>query len=369
MIPGPVEVDSEVLATMAKPMVAHYGTEWTAFYEETLDLLLSIFRTKGHVVLLVGSGSAALDAAFNSICYPGEQILVLRNGFFGERLEEIARAYTPHVHAMEFPLSQPVELEAVREALSKRSFRAVAVVHCETSTGLLNPICELAKLSHEHGAIILLDAISSLAIEPIDMDTWEIDVCISASQKGLEAPPGLSIVAVRSEVWETIERGRSCGWYLNLGVWKDYENRWGDWHPHPVTHAVSNVHALRVALERILEEGLEQRFLRHRAVTARLRAGLRELGFRLFVPEEVAAHGVTAVEAPEGNAKELRAYVREHRNLLLAGSVGGHDDLLFRIGHMGPGATPEAVDAVLLALREAITSTRRKERTDYGKGA
>ncbi|MBC7098407.1 alanine--glyoxylate aminotransferase family protein, partial [Candidatus Bipolaricaulota bacterium] len=146
MIPGPIEVAPEVLAEMAKPLVAHYGEEWTAFYKETIDLLQKVFRTGGDVFLLVGSGSAGLDAALGSAVAPDGKVLIPQNGFFGERLEEIARTYTPNVTTLKFPLGQAYDLDQVEKALRKGEFDVLAAVYCETSTGVLNPVRELAEL-------------------------------------------------------------------------------------------------------------------------------------------------------------------------------------------------------------------------------
>ena len=356
MIPGPIEMAPEVLAAMAEPLVAHYGKEWTAFYKETIGLLRKVFQTEGDVFLLVGSGSAGLDAALGSTIFPDGKVLIPQNGFFGERLAEIALTYTPNVKKLRFPIGQPIELEPVETALQKELFEVVAAVHCETSTGVLNPIRELSKLCQHYGALFIVDAISSLAIEPLEMDAWGIDICVSASQKGLESPPGLGVVAVSKTGWKRIKQTKTPGWYLNLKVWKEYEKKWEDWHPHPVTHAVNNVRALRVGVERILDEGLEKRFQRHSEITEHLRQGLRELGFELYVPDEVAAHGVTSVVGPEGKVEELLAYMRQQHKLLLAGSLGELKGKVFRIGHMGPGATSEAVETVLSALDKALST-------------
>jgi len=358
MIPGPIEVAPEVLAEMAEPLVAHYGEEWTAFYKETIGLLRKVFQTEGDVFLLVGSGSAGLDAALGSTVAPDGKVLIPQNGFFGERLEEITRTYTPNVTTLKFPLGEAYALEQVEKALREKKFDVVAAVHCETSTGVLNPVRELAELCRRYGVLLIVDAISSLAIEPLEMDAWGIGICVSASQKGLESPPGLALVAVAPGAWEVIDRSSRPGWYLNLKVWREYTEKWGDWHPHPVTHAVNNVRALRVGVERILEEGLEARFRRHREVAEYLRGGLRDLGLELFVPDEIASHGVTSVVAPAGKAGELRAYLREQHGILLAGSLGELRGKVFRIGHMGPTATQETTDNILHALSSALMEVR-----------
>jgi aspartate aminotransferase-like enzyme len=354
MIPGPVEVSSEVLEEMKRPLVAHYGGEWTAFYNETLGLLRQVFGTRGEIVLFPGSGSAGLDATFGSTLFPDGKVLIVQNGFFGERLEEIARTYTPNVRMGRFPLGRPVDLARIEEELRQGAFDLVAAVHCETSTGMLNPIKEIGKLCKRYDTLFMVDAVSSLAIEPFFMEEWGIDICVSASQKGLESPPGLAVVAIGERGWKRIEQVRSPGWYLNLKVWREYGEKWGDWHPHPITHAVNNVRALQVGLERILSEGLKRRFARHRSVTERLRQELREIHLKPYIPDEIASHGVTAVLGPEGHIDELLIHLRNRHGLLLAGSLGPTKGKLFRIGHMGPGATDEAVETVISALKAEL---------------
>ena len=354
MIPGPIELDPEVLSAMSEPLVAHYGKEWTAFYKETIELLQKVFQTEGDIFLLPGSGSAGLDAALGSTLFPNGRVLILQNGFFGERLEEIARSYTPNVYTIKTPVGQSIDLSAVERTLRDENFDAVACVHCETSTGVLNPIQELAELCRSRGVLFMVDAVSSLAVEPLEMDAWGIDICVSASQKGLEAPPGLGVIAVGERAWDRINRGKSPGWYLNLKVWKEYVEKWGDWHPHPVTQPVNNIKALRVGVERILKEGLDKRFERHRKIAQELRQGLREIGFTPYVPDEIASNGVTSVLGPEGKVDELLAYVRDQERILLAGSLGALKGKVFRIGHMGANANTEPIKEVLSALGKAL---------------
>jgi len=354
MIPGPIEVAPEVLSAMGEPLVAHYGAEWTSFYNETVELARKIFHTDGDVFLVPGSGSAGLDMALGSTVAPAGRVLIPQNGFFGERLEEMARTYTPHIRTVKSPLGKPIDLGRVEEELRREKFDVVAIVHCETSTGSINPIRELAEICRCHGALLIVDAISSLGIEPLKMDVWGVGICVSASQKGLETPPGLALVAVGKEAWSRIEAVEGPGWYLSLKVWREYQEKWGDWHPHPIIQPVNNVRALRVGMERIIREGLEARFRRHREVAERLRRGLRELGLEPLVADDVASHGVTAAWGPEGNVDELLAGLRERHGILIAGGLGELKGKIFRIGHMGPGASDEAVDTVLSAIESVM---------------
>lgn len=355
MIPGPVDVTPEVRAAMAEPMIAHYGAEWTSFYWRTVKFLRCILSTTGDIFLIPGSGSAGLEAGLCSLLGSSGRVLIPINGFFGERLAEIARTYSRHVEVISCPLGQAVDPTGVATHLERKRYDAVAMVHCETSTGVLNPVRQLGPLCRERGVLFVVDAISSLGIERLLMDEWNIDVCVAASQKGLETPPGLALVAVGQQAWKRIEKADSPGWYLNLKVWREYTKRWGDWHPHPVTQAVSQIRSLHLSLERILQEGIEHRVRRHERITALLREGLRGIGLQPLAPDNIASHGVTAVNAPGSiSVPQLIESVRQNHGILLAGALGPLRDKAFRIGHMGPAATQTAVVDVLAALETCL---------------
>lgn len=354
MIPGPVPVEERVLREMAAAVVPHYGDKWGRFYRETIGLLREIHRTRGKIFLLVGPGSAGLDAALGTTLAVCRRLLVLKNGFFGDRLEEIARTHSDAVDSLSFPWGTPVLADAVDDELAEVPADAVVVAHCETSTGVLNPIEELAEICRKRGALFLVDSISSLGIEPFRMDDWGVDVCVSASQKGLGAPPGLATVAVSEHGWERLASGKPRGWYLNLTVWDRYEREWGDWHPHPVTHAVNNVRALHIGMRAVLEEGIDRRWARHRRVAEQVREGLKRLGLPPTVEGEFFSHGVTAAHASTVDPSRLLEALRKECGIVLAGGLGDWKGKVIRIGHMGMGATEEAVRRVLEAIENAI---------------
>jgi alanine-glyoxylate transaminase / serine-glyoxylate transaminase / serine-pyruvate transaminase len=358
MIPGPIEVAPDVLLAMGEPLIAHYGTEWTNYYKQTLELAKRIFHTNGDVFLVPGSGSAGLDMALASTLSSDTHVLIPSNGFFGERLQEIALTHSSHVHVLESALGQPIDVTRIEETIDNLPVAVVAMVQCETSTGVINPVRRIAKLCHQKGVLMIVDAIASLGIEPLEMDAWNIDLCVSASQKGLESPPGLALVAVGEDGWRRIHENKPTGWYLNLAVWKDYATKWDDWHPHPITQAVNNIRALHRSMTRILDEGLSNRFERHRNMAGYLRNGLKCLGLQLFVQDNIASHGVTAVVGPHGRVQELLIRVREEHGILLAGSLGTLKGKIFRIGTMGPGACEETIDILLSALSEVISSMK-----------
>lgn len=359
MIPGPVDVDPEVLQPMSEPVEPHYGPEWTEYYNATVDLLKKIFRTKGDVFIIPGTGSAAVESCVSTAVGGGGSLLIPNNGFFGDRLEAIARSHTDKVEVLRQPVGEPIDLDEVERSLSTGRFEMLAVTHCETSIGILNPIKEIGTLCRRFGVRFMVDAVSSMGVDRLEMDDWGIDLCATASQKGLETPPGLGVAAVGPNTWDFLNRRNSPGWYLNLKLWRRYAEDWGDWHPFPITMAVNNVKSLRAGIERILKEGLEAREERHRNVCLHLRRSLERIGFELCIPDAHASSGVTAVKShPAASATELLQLVKNNDRILLAGSLGALKGKIFRIGHMGPSADLEAVDLVVSALHRALEACR-----------
>src|SRR5262249_39377240 len=255
MIPGPIEVEDEVLEWMGAPIRVHYGDEWVAIHNETIQLLQQIFATSGKAFMLPGSGSRAIDAAFQSAFKPGDKVALGINGNFGNRMAEIMVSNGLSVVRLETEPSQPLDPARFEEALTQDpSIVAVAAIHLETSTAVLNPAREIAQIARRHNRLCLIDAVASLAGTSLKMDERGIDVCVSASQKGLGGAPGLAIVAVGERAWAMIagqpERPRS--WYLDLRRWQWYVENWGDWHPFPVTMPTSVILGLRAALQSVM---------------------------------------------------------------------------------------------------------------------
>jgi alanine-glyoxylate transaminase / serine-glyoxylate transaminase / serine-pyruvate transaminase len=355
MVPGPVPVEPEVLAALAQPLVAHYGDEWTHFYLETVELLKQVIQTKGHVFLLVGSGSAGLDALTGSLLGRHGKAVVLSNGAFGERLYDITRSHTDCAAVIRIPAGQRFESALLKDALKRRPVDVVLVTHCETSTGILNPVKELNAVCREYGCLLAVDAVSSLGGAPLPMDDWGIEACVTATQKCLGAPPGLAVVAVRPRAWRLIEQSDVRGWYLNLRTWKEYSERWADWHPYPVTLPTGLVEALRKSLELILREGLETRLQRHADVAAFLRRGLRNLGLKVLAPEEFASPTVTvALTGGCLRDDELLRFLKAECNIVIAEGSGELRGKTFRIGHMGPSATRERILKVLNGIEKVV---------------
>jgi alanine-glyoxylate transaminase/serine-glyoxylate transaminase/serine-pyruvate transaminase len=355
MIPGPIQPDDDVLEAMGGPVQAHYGPAWTKTYNETLDLLRPVFDTRGDVFLLVGSGTSGIDACIGSSLCSGDKILVGNNGFFGDRLGWIAEGYGLNVVPVTAEWGKPLRAADFDAALRAHpDAKAVALVHLETSTTIVNPVEEIAPICRKHGAFCIVDAVSSLGGLPFHMDEWGVDLCASATQKCLGAPPGLSPVAVSPRAWEIIDRepNKGHGWYLDLRVWRDYADKWGDWHPFPITMATNNVMALQTSLKALLAEGIETRMARYRRLALRLREGLREVGMPPFTPDEMLAPVLTAACMPEGvSSGEVVQFMADQRHIKISGGLGALKEKIIRIGHMSPTVSEADIDEVLEGLR------------------
>jgi alanine-glyoxylate transaminase/serine-glyoxylate transaminase/serine-pyruvate transaminase len=367
MIPGPIQLHPEVLAELSRPSVPHYGADWTDFYNATVECLRQVCLTSGEIFIIPGSGSAGLDAALGSSLAQDDKLLVLSNGFFGERLASIARAYKPNSTVLSSSIERPVEPEKLEEVLTHDSaITAVAVCHSESSSGLLNPIREIASVCQRRGVLLIVDAISSLGGVELRMDEWGVGLCVGASQKCLEGPAGLAVVAVGEAAWRTIAEKRTPGWYLNLHVWKQFADEWADWHPYPITMAVPAVRALRQGLERVLAEGLTTRWERHRRMADLLRLRLSSLGYEPVFSPEIASPTVVAFfgrrDLPAG---QLVQELRTKEKILIAGGMGAFKGKAFRIGNMGPQAEVSQITELTEAVARLTSSSTSPSGGDF----
>jgi alanine-glyoxylate transaminase/serine-glyoxylate transaminase/serine-pyruvate transaminase len=357
-IPGPIDLEPEVLSFMSAPLLAHYGPEWVELYTETIKLLQRVWQAQeASIFLMPGPGSAAMEAAIASLAGDTHKLLVLTNGFFGDRWVTVARAYSSRVLVLESTWGRALDVEAVEQVLKHdRDIRAVIMVHGETSTGVLNPLREISQVCERHGAIVVADMVSTLGGTEINFDRWGIGIGVSATQKCLECPPGLAPIAVSPHAWELIERSKGPGWYINLRTWQHCAREWADWHPHPVTMPSGLVQALRFSLRKIFDEGLERRWARHSEIATLARNALKNLGFELLVPDDREA--MNTVTAAKGHAQlpaaALIRALKEKHQILIGGGLEKLAGQIFRIGHMGPTATREALVPTLLAIEDVL---------------
>jgi alanine-glyoxylate transaminase/serine-glyoxylate transaminase/serine-pyruvate transaminase len=354
MIPGPVEAEDDVLAAMAQQVLPHYGPDWLGIYNETLGLLKHIFGTQNDLLLMFGPGTAALDAALGSLTRTGEKVLIPHNGFFGQRMGNIAQGYGLDVRWVDAPPGQPLEPQAIRNSLvAEPGIQAVAVVHLETSTGVLNPLPEIAAVTNEFQVPLIVDAVSTLGGIPLPVDEWGVDVCVTVANKSLACPPGVAPLSVSQRAWDQIDRkgGRAHGWYLNLRTWKDYAVNWADWHPYPTTLPTNNIVALLVSLRRIQAGGLEAFYERHARAARAVRGRLAQLGFQMLTAPAYTSPLISAVLGLPGmDVEDFRRYLMAEWQIMISGGLEELRGKIFRVGHIGRAASAEYVDRFLAGL-------------------
>lgn len=350
LIPGPTPVPDRVVAAMNAPMINHRGEKFTALQREIQEGLQEVFQSRAEVIVMPGSGTGALEAAIVNTLSPGDRVLACTAGAFGERFAKIAAAHGAEVERLEAPWGQAIRPEALADRLQAdrdRRIKAVLLTHNETSTGVTHPVAELAAAVREHGALVLVDAVSSLGAIDLRPDEWGIDVVATGSQKALMLPPGLAITSVSARAWAAADAARMPRFYWD---WRGYRK---EWLQVPYTPALSLLFGLRESLRMIREEGLQRVFARHAETAAVCRAGVEALGLRLFADPAFASNAVTAIHAPDGiDVGQLRKAVAR-RGFILAGGQGGYATKLFRIGHLGH-IREQDVRGGLTALREAL---------------
>ena len=356
MIPGPIELSDDIRFELSQQVNAHYGKDWADFYNATISLLKKVFQTTSDVFCMVGTGTAGIESVISSMIAPGDRLMVLTNGFFGNRLAEIGRSYRGDVVEVSFPLNTQIDADRVRKELKNQSqVKAVAMVHSESSTGMLNSLKAIADICREYNIPLIVDAVSSLGGVEVKMDEWGISACVSASQKCLEGPTGLAVLAISDWVWPIIENTQSMGWYLNLKVWKDLYYKWHDYHPHPTSMSTPLVRALKKSLENILIEGLDKRFERHLTMSKLLRNKLAEVGFTFFLPYEISSPTLVSVNGSQELPSDMIvSELKKRHNLQIAGGIGPMEGKIFRIGCMGSSANPEKVEKVVSAIKEIV---------------
>ena len=330
--PGPTPVPPDVLAATAAPVLHHRGPDFKAVFAETLDRLKLVCRTDNEVILFTASGTGAFESAVANLLSPGDRVLAVSQGEFGERWQKLASAYGADVIPLAYDWGESPRPEDLAAALAETPAEVVLLVHSETSTGVVADVQALAAVAKEAGSLVVVDAVSSLGAVPLETDAWGIDVVVSGSQKALMTPPGLALAAVSPAAWERCERVTTPRFYFD---WRRYRKAL-DVGSTPFTPAVATVAGLDIALGRILDEGLENAFARHAALGRACREGAKAMGLELFSPDEERSAVVTAILTPEdANAKELVLALRDRHGITVAGGHGEMATRLFRIGHIG----------------------------------
>ncbi len=352
LIAGPVRIHPRVLRAMATPSLNHRGDYFHSVVAEIRELLPVMFGAKGHQVVLTGSGSAGLEAMYSSLVPRDRRALVLSNGNFGERGDQIVRRYCPNVTTVSAPWGRALPAEAVRAELAKGDIGAVCVVHNETSVGFANDLAALVPAIRASGALFLVDGISAVAGIPEPIDAWGIDAVVAGSQKGLAAPAGLAMVHLSDRALAALHPGT---FYLDLAAHvKSLEKNDTPWTP-----AVPLFLALREALLLLKQEGLGARLARTHRLADATRAAVAALGLELFPDPAFASDTVTAVKNPTGMGDpELRKVLEKEYNVLVQGGQGAQTGKIFRIGHMGIADWPDLL-VTFAALERVLARAGR----------
>jgi aspartate aminotransferase-like enzyme len=350
-IPGPTPCPPEVLAAMSRQMVDHRGPEFGEVLKQVTAGLKRAFRTQNDVLIFTCAGTGGLEAAVVNTLSPGDRVLAVSIGNFGERFAAIAQTYGAKVTKLEFEPGHAADPAAIDEALSRdASIHAVLLTHNETSTGVTNPLKEIAEVVRRYDKLLLVDAVSSMASVPIEVDGWGLDVVVSGSQKGWMVPPGLAFVSMNERAWNAYSKSRMPKFYLDAGKAKESADRGQT----PWTPAISLFYAMQVALQLLERDGWDEVFARHERCAQVARRGVKSLGLQLQADERYASNMVTCVRAPAGvSVSDLRKALREKHEIVIAGGQGSLTGKVFRIGHLGL-VNEEEIEAVITALREEL---------------
>ncbi|MBI2869548.1 MAG: alanine--glyoxylate aminotransferase family protein [Chloroflexi bacterium] len=350
-IPGPTPCPPEVLKALSRQMINHRGEEFRQIMVDVTDKVRQIFQTKNDVLILTGAGTGGLEAAVVNTLSPGDRVLGVSIGVFGDRFLSIAKQYGAEVVPLKFEWGKAADPAAVSKALqADAGIKAVLVTHNETSTAVTNDLAAISKIVKDAGKLLLVDAISSLSSLDLPVDEWRCDVVVSGSQKGWMVPPGLTMVSVSPEAWAANARAKMPRFYWDFARAKaSLEKKETPWTP-----AVSIFFALQVALDMMLKEGLPNIVARHARVGKATREGVKSLGLKLFADERYASNTVTAVAATDGlDQKKLNKIMREEFKVVLAGGQSTLEGKIFRIGHLGWVHENEIAE-VIAALRQAL---------------
>lgn len=360
--PGPSEVGPRVLRAMSTPLVGHLDPSFVALMEEVKEQLRLTFRTVNRLTFpLSATGSAGMEAVLVNLLEPGDHALICVNGVFGGRMVEIAKRAGAEVTVVEVPWGQVIDADVLRKSLDalppNKPLRLVACVHAETSTGARQPLEELARLTHEHGALFVVDTVTSLGGTPVEIDAWGIDASYSGTQKCLSCPPGLSPVTFGERALERVRarKHKVQSWYLDVSLLEQY---WGTDRVYHHTAPITMVYALHEALRIVHEEGLEARFARHVKHHRALVAGIEALGLAMPVVPEHRLPMLNSVLVPDGvDEAGVRKRMLDRHGIEIGAGLGPWKGRVWRIGLMGDSSTPANVLLVLAALAETLRSS------------
>jgi serine---pyruvate transaminase len=331
--PGPTPVPPEVLAATAQPMIHHRGPDFRATLTRVIERLKQVFVTESEMLTFTSAGTGVMESAMQNLCSPGDRVLVVSHGYFGERFAAIAEVYGCHLVHLRYPWGESPSADEVGEKLDEiGGAKAVFLTHSETSTGVVSDLRSIAERLNGTDAIVVVDAISSLAAVPLETDAWGLDVVITSSHKALMCPPGLAFASVSERAFEQARAAISPRYYLDWERTRASQEK-GE---NPFSPAISLFIGLDVALSMILEEGLDSAYERHVRLGRACRAGVKAMGLELFSPDEDRAAVVTAIRMPANvDGQGVVLSMRERSGVTIIGGQGELRGKIVRIGHIG----------------------------------
>ncbi len=331
LTPGPTPIPDFVREALSRPIIHHRTPQFQQILKEAMEGLKYIFQTKETVYIISSSGTGAMEAAVANVASPGDKVIVVEGGKFGERWREIAASYGMEVISIQVPWGQAVAPEEIESALKANpEAKAIFITHCETSTGIDTDVESIAKITSASDTLLVVDAISSMGVSPLLMDEWGVDVVVSGSQKGLMLPPGLAFIALSKRAWKWVEASKSGRYYLDLRKYR----KAGEKPDTPYTSAVSLIVALREVVNYYKSNGIENMWNRYRRMAEATRAGVKAMGLELFAT--APSNGVTAVKVPDGiDGVKFVKTMRDEYGVTMAGGQAQLKGKIFRMAHMG----------------------------------
>ena len=353
--PGPSPVHPRVLQALSLPVIGHLDPKFLEIMDQSMAMLREVFQTKNRLALpMSGTGSAGMETCFVNLLEPGDAVLVGVNGVFGTRMVDVAQRCGAQVDTVEAEWGAALDAQNFKDRLSKKKYKLVALVHAETSTGVLQPLDEIAQFVHENGALLLVDAVTSLGGAPVRVDELGIDACYSGTQKCLGCPPGLSPITFNDRALEALRKRASKvqSWYLDLSMIEKY---WSSERLYHHTAPISMNYALHEALRLVLEEGLEAAWQRHKRVHEVFIREMRKLELEPAVAESIRAPMINAVKIPEGiDDAKVRQRLYDDFNIEIGAGLGPLKGKIWRVGLMGYGAREENIETLANALKALI---------------
>ncbi len=375
--PGPAELPLEILQAAGTQMVAPRGDEvFAQTLKEVVTWAQEVFQTKNEILLFSATGTGGMESSIANTISPGDKILVCVNGEFGARFGIIAGNFGAQIEKIEDTWGDPLDVGKVKKRLAEdkgREIKAVLAIHNETSTGILNSMGDLGEVVAEHGALFIVDGVSSIGSTEFYADRWHVDIGITASQKGLMCPPGLNVISVSEKAWKAVEKAKSPRYYWDYRLARGLLGKTlglpdSQLPGIPITPSISLIFTLHKALEMLRKEGLENVYKRHRRVARAMRAGAREIGLKLIAPESCASPTVTVISLPESlNGDEARIFLHQRFNIDVARGHKKFANNVIRVGHLGYVDLPDII-TVLAGLEALLYEMELMPKSFLGKG-